>query len=92
MQPEFPQLEVGVHMGGKPDPDLQMKPSYGFRLGADQIDEINKGGYSFEGIVFVGGDEYGVKNHIRVTDKDAEVEFRTLQLLTDNFQEMVMKY
>ena len=89
MQPEFPQLEVGVHMGGKPDPDLQMKPSYGFRLGADQIDEINKGGYSFEGIVFVGGDEYGVKNHVRVTDKDAEVEFRTLQSLTDNFQEMV---
>ena len=89
MQPEFPQLEVGVHMGGKPDPDLVAKPSYGFRLGADRIDQLNKGGYSFEAVVFVGGDEFGVKNHVRVTDKDAEVELRTLQLFTDNFQVLV---
>ena len=39
----FPQFEIGVYMGGKPDPDLKSTPMYGALLGLDQNDNVNEG-------------------------------------------------
>ena len=86
MKKTYPQFEFGVFIGGKPDPDIKSIANYGVRVGLDQNTKVNQGGYSLDAVAMVGTTEYGLKNHVKITDKDVKITFETLELLYSLFE------